>query len=60
MKRENDPEQLDIIEEDPLDISIPDGGIDDPVRMYLKEIERFLCLLLKKRWSWPAGWSRVK
>lgn len=38
-ERENDPEQLDIIEEDPLDISIPDGiGIDDPVRMYLKEI----------------------
>lgn len=37
-EKEDDSEKLDI-EEDTLDISVPDGiGIDDPVRMYLKEI----------------------
>jgi len=37
-EKEDDSEKLDT-EEDTLDISVPDGiGIDDPVRMYLKEI----------------------
>lgn len=36
-----DPEDLENIEEIEVDLSVPEGiGIDDPVRMYLKEIGR--------------------
>ncbi|HHU91979.1 MAG TPA: RNA polymerase sigma factor RpoD [Halanaerobiaceae bacterium] len=43
IKDENESGKIDVldeeIEEEDLDISVPDGiGIDDPVRMYLKEI----------------------
>lgn len=43
--------EIDIVEEE-IDLSVPEGiAIDDPVRMYLKEIGRSLYYLQKKKWS---------
>src|SRR5690554_6484220 len=39
IKDEKEKDEVDELEADDLDLSVPDGiGIDDPVRMYLKEI----------------------
>ena len=35
-------------------------GIDDPVRMYLKEIGKVDLLTSDRRWPWPRPWSPAR
>ena len=43
---------------DPVDLAA-EYSLDDPVRMYLKEIGRSSCCLRMRKWSWPSGSPRV-
>ena len=50
-----DDEEMDM---ENIDLSVPDGvGIEDPVRMYLKEIGKCLFLALTRRLSLQRRWS---
>ena len=53
----DDEDEIDI---EKIDLSVPDGiGLDDPVRMYLKEIgKKYLFLVLMKRLSMPREWKK--
>ena len=53
-----DGEEEEPIDVDNLDLSIPDGvSLDDPVRMYLKEIGKVPLLSPKRKLNWRSGWS---
>lgn len=46
--------------EDSLDLSFVDGvNIDDPVKVYLKEIGRCRCSPRMRKWSWLSVWLRA-
>ena len=48
----------DDIDVEKIDLSVPDGiSIEDPVRMYLKEIGKVPLLSQKKKLNWPKEWQ---
>ena len=50
----------DEIEVEKIDLSVPDGvSIEDPVRMYLKEIGKCRCFLQRRRSSLRSVWNLV-
>lgn len=51
-----DNEAADIEDDQDVDLSLPEGiALDDPVRMYLKEIGRVPFCRRRTNWSWRAG-----
>ena len=51
----DEEEEIDV---EHLDLSVPEGvSLEDPVRMYLKEIGKILSWAWRTRWSWPRRWS---
>lgn len=46
-------------EDDESLLSVDGINIDDPVKVYLKEIGRVRCSPPRRRWSWPSGWPRA-
>lgn len=59
-----DDDDIDLSEEEEIDmenidLSVPEGvSIEDPVRMYLKEIGKCRFFLQRKRLSWHREWKR--
>ena len=48
----------DDIDVEKIDLSVPDGiSIEDPVRMYLKEIGKVPLCRQKKKLNWPKEWQ---
>ena len=49
------------LEEEEIDLTIPEGiALDDPVRMYLKEIGKVALLTTpKKKWTFPSACRRA-
>ena len=55
----DDDEDLDDPIEDETEIAVPDGvSIEDPVRMYLKEIGKYLFLVQMKRSNLHREWKK--
>lgn len=47
----------DEVDMEKIDLSVPDGiSIEDPVRMYLKEIGMYRCFRRRKKWILPEEW----
>ena len=48
----------DDIDVEKIDLSVPDGiSIEDPVRMYLKEVGKVPLCRRKKKLNWPKEWQ---
>lgn len=55
---DEDSEEEEEAELEQLDLSVPEGvGVEDPVRMYLKEIGKIPRLPRTRKLSWQSAWS---